>query len=392
MDFIAAKDTAEGQDASNVILEAVTTIVDSLSYHHTRYRYSFLQDLESSIASGNDLMRMVDKIESMKAQLKNSFPFLDWDEDMKNDKETAMPSPRMAQRGLSELVVLYSNDSVNACYRAVNFVMQKVQSSHQMTCGLFSKEWEDVMTHNELAQAIVKTTSEYVSEMETFIDHPFLYYKVIASLVRGTVCFYIRNLVEKAKSLRRAMKKDFGNKRAVHQVVFMSGKRAATRITYDVQVFRNYFQYLARDNETLFRIVMDELSALVILLECIWLAIEGTKSLDEFIIVVHKNITGGDVAVTQSLLSDIWLLWGENDMQHAVEEAVEFMRQDLQLISSRVDETAPRRQEAVGNFGAALQLDQVLKTLYEDRIAEEAMSLCGSFMKRVDLGGKVPKK
>jgi hypothetical protein len=265
--------------------------------------------------------------------------------------------------------------------------MQSVQGS-KIANDLFSREWEDIMVHNEVAVSIVKTISDYLTDIGQYVEHPFLYHKIVASLVRGTVCFYTQCFVKKAHTIRRVMKRDFANKRA-QRLAFVSSKRAIMRITYDVEVFQNFFDQLAKGNTTLSRLITDELFVLVILIECMWLAVSGrNESLDEFILVVHQKISGADSAVTRHLLSDIWLLLGPKNEYHMIEQEVKLMEVDLRLLSARVNEresTNACRTLAVSS-STSMRLDQVLKCLYEDRITEETLSLCGSLVRLAKVG------
>jgi hypothetical protein len=380
-EFLVAKGIVNEASGTSATVDAVHSIVSSLTYHHTRYRFMFLQNLESCIAFANDLMRMLEKKEGMQEQLKVCFPRQKWGDLERGDSQTLM-----VRRELSQLASMYSEDATNACQRAVNFVMQSIQAS-RIPNELFSREWEDVMVHNEVAVSIVKSIADYLADIEEFVEHPFLYHKIVASLVRGIVCFYMQCLVKKAHTIRRVMKRDFSNKRA-KRWAFMSSKRAVTRISYDVQVFQDFFLQVAEGHSLLARLITDELFVLVILIECMWLAV-GRKhdNLEEFILVVHQKISGANSAVTRHLLSDIWLLLGDKDEYRSVEQEVRLMDLDLQRLSAGIRERGESRKASVAlamsSRNTSLRLDEVLKCLYEDRVAEETLSLCGSLGKYV---------
>ena len=388
-DFLVAKGIANKAPATSATVDAVRAIVSSLTYHHTRYRFMFLQNLESSIAFANDLMRMLEKKEGMQQRLNACFPRLEWDDLKRGDSQTLM-----VRRELNQLASMYSDDATNACQRAVTFIMRSLQAS-RIPNELFSRDWEDVMVHNEVAVSIIKSVSDYLADIQGFVEHPFLYHKIIASLVRGIVCFYMQCLVKKAHTIRRVMKRDFSNTRA-KRLAFMSGKRAVTRISYDVKVFHDFFQQVAEGHSVLSRLITDELFVFVILIECMWLAV-GRKhgNLEEFILVVHQKISGANSAVTRHLLSDVWLLLGDKDEYRSVEQEVRLMDLDLQRLSAGLREReSPNAGMAstINSRSTSFKLDEVLKCLYEDRVAEEALSLCGSLGKYAKPSADVSSK
>jgi len=170
----------------------------------------------------------------------------------------------------------------------------------------------------------------------------------------------------------------------------MNAKRALTRMTYDIEVFRDFFEPLADENSVLSRIITEELFVFVILIECMSLAVGRTQeNLDKFILMVHKDISGADSTITRYLLSDIWLLLGDEKECLGIEQEVMRLDVDLQRVSAGVKEQEKTASLSVTRkrmtSNTSLQLNEVLKCLYEDRITEEQPSLCGSMVK----GGKL---
>lgn len=371
-EYLLAKGMINTETGTSVLLEAILSILRNLWYHHTKYRYTFLQDVESSIACANDLLRMLNKVEEMMRQLTKLFPLLDWEEHGQGDSLTSA-----IRHEVTDLTSMFSNDAVNACQRVVSYIMRNIQNS-KIASDLFSREWEDVMVHNEVALSIVKTFEDYLVDLRNYIEHDFLYHKIVSALVRATVCFYTQSFVKKAQQMRRVMKRDFAMKRT-RQVAFLNSARAITRMTYDIQIFRDYFHTLTRGFPTLTRLVSDELSIFVVLIECMWLAAGRTKvdSLDEYVVVVHKKISGANSVITRLFLSDLWLLMGPKDEHRNVEREVRMMDKELQLLSDRVKEEASCSRTTIDQ-SMCLRLDEVLRSLYEDRIIQENSSLCGA--------------
>lgn len=364
-EYVRIKGLVCTETGNSVVVEAVLSIVRSLWYHHQTYRFTFLRDVESSIAAANDLMRMLEKLEEMIEELGRYFPQLNWKDGKRQDSTTAA-----VRREAADLASIYSSDAVNASQRAVNYIMINIQNSH-ISSDLFSRDWEDVMTHNEVAVSIVKTYEDYLSDIRDYLEHDFLYHKVVAALVRATVCFYTQCFVQKAHKMRRVMHFDFSQQRA-RKVAFLNPQRTITRITHDVKVFEEYFQSLVQEIPPLSRLVSDELSIFTVLIECMWLAVGRAEdqSLDEFVVVVHNKISGANPAVTKHFLSDLWLLMGPKNEHHAVEKEIKMMDAELKKMSARVKEGAPTNRTTLYQ-SAGLRLDEVLRTLYEERIIQE---------------------
>jgi len=376
-DYLRAKCIISTETGSNVAVEAVLSIVRNLWYHHTNYRYTFLQDVESSIAAANDLMRKLEKLEEMMRQVGEHFPQVDW-----REREQGGSATFVVRREIADLVSLFSTDAVNACQRAVNHIMRNIHNS-SIASDLFTREWEGDLIQNEVAVAIVRTFEDYLSDLRDYIEHDFLYHKVVAAMVRATVCFYTQCFVKKAHKLRRALKRGFPSKRA-STIAFMNSKRAITRMTYDIQVFQEYFETLARHSPPLMRLVVDELSVFVVFIECMWLAVgrKENDSLDEYVVVVHKKISGADAAVTRHFLSDLWLLLGPKNEHYNIEKVVKRMDTELKLMSAMVKQEATSTRVTLDQ-SSCLRLDEVLHTMYEDRILQENSSLCVSFVKDI---------
>ena len=124
----------------------------------------------------------------------------------------------------------------------------------------------------------------------------------------------------------------FAGRTSTEGVGFISASRAIRRMTYDIEVLRDYFRcVVSKESEALNRIVLDEFSMLAIILECMWLAVDhsggdtGDSSLEEFIVVVHKR-TGADSDVTKQFLSDIWLLIAPSDRRYVIDETINLMK------------------------------------------------------------------
>lgn len=364
-----------GTDAGDAILtDALFSILRNLWYKQSHFRNSFLWDMESCIAAANDLLRMVDKVDALVLVTAERYPHLNWNES--GDVTTSL-----LRKEAASLISLLGNDAVNASQRAVNFVMRDIQRS-DIPQKLFDRDWEDRLVQNEVAMSMVRMLEAYISDIRGFIEQDFLFHKVVAALVRSTVCFYVQRFVNKADQMRRAMKRDFGN-RKTRRIAFMSSSRATCRMNYDIEVLREYFGNIAKDIPSLGRVVDTEFSVFELLLECMWLAVGQTSSeknnLEEFVVVVHKR-TGADSQVTRHFLSDLWLLMGAKNQHQVVEETIRMMDADLQLLSTRLKEVESSKQYD-NNDMTCVRLDEMLKASYQERILQEKSSVCGNILK-----------
>lgn len=249
-----------------------------------------------------------------------------------------------------------------------------------ITSDLFTRDWEDVLVYNEIAVAMVKSFDGYIVKLRSYVEHDFLYHKIVAALLRATIGFYTQRFLQKAEQVRRVMRRDFAQKRS-RLLGFANPKRAITRISYDVQIFEEYFHSLAQDVPALERLVTDELSIFMVLIECMWLAAgrsDGdSDNFDQYAIVVHKKITGTNSTITRHFLSDLWVLMGPKNSHYNIEKKVKAMDMELQRLSSKVKEEASCNRTAIDE-STCLRLDEVLRTHYEARMIQESISLCGT--------------
>ena len=132
----------------------------------------------------------------------------------------------------------------------------------------------------------------------------------------------------------------------------------------------------------------DEFDVFNVLLECMTNA-SGRGAIDnenELILVVHKR-TGADSDITRFFISDIYVLLGKKNEHLLVEKSVRRMRKDLDIISSRMAEKRDAFPATAGSSTTSetshFRLDHMLQTVYEDRLLQERLSLCGNLFDEV---------
>ena len=362
-----------------MVTELTIAILKSLWSNEELYGKTALVDINTCVAVSNDCLRMIERVDAMIESLTLTYTHLPWDDDEIEDTNAYH-----IQQKAADLVNLYGRNAVYASQRIANFILESIQTS-SVPAELFSSKWEDELVQNEIAMSITRTIEDHLSNIRKGIEQDFLYHKVVAALVRSTVCFYIQCFINKAHRMRMAMKLDIGGKRR-ERIAFNTTNKAIWRIYYDVEVFQDYFLGLAKDNVSLRRIIMNELYVLSILVECMWLAAGETSddSFANFVVLVHKR-TGADSIVTKNLLSDLWLLVGPKNDHRVVESAVHTMQEELQLVSTRLQEKdeAKLLSSPEMNEFSCLKLDTVLKDLYHDRVFQEKSSLCANILRDV---------
>lgn len=391
-EFLRLSNLSNTPTGDAVAVDGLRSILRIMNFKQMHYRESFLDDMESCIAASNDFMRMSERAENMMRDARKRYPQLGWDA---SNNETMLSewdvTTGLVEQDASKLLDRFGTDAVLASQRAV---LHLIHSIHQtdIPLQLFSRPWEDELTHNEVARAIIRSYNDSLLNIRQYLATEYMFQKVIASLVRSTICYYVQCLVLKADRLRRGKK--------AGEVAFLYPARAITRMTYDIQVFRDFFRGLAKHNSTLKRIVDDEFDVFNVLLECMISASSrgAIDNMDEFILVIHKR-TGANSDITRFFLSDIYVLIGNKNEHLLVEKSVRRLQKDLDIITSRMAEKRDAFPAAAGSSAGSsttsetshFRLDHMLQTVYEDRLLQERLSLCGNLFDEVrGLGGSKP--
>jgi len=191
-----------------------------------------------------------------------------------------------------------------------------------------------------------------------------LYRKVVDSLIRAVVCFYVTELVHKADEANRRR-----NQMKRNKLTFFNPTRAVDRMTGDLELFRSYFQKLVEDSPSLGPVVEGEMSALVLIHECLGLAVTntgGTTSLKEFVIVVHKKLTR-KTEVTRHFMGDLWLLAAPSSRRNDIYKAINVVQDQLQELSLHMEEEAADASKNDRDPLKGIKLTETLQDLYGKR-------------------------
>ena len=371
-DYLKSNELLMTEVGHSVLIESLLSILRNLGQKQTQFRNSFLYELPSCVAAANDFFRLAERVERLQQSTVEQYSHLEWES---NGDETNLTFA--FQREVSILLDTLEADAVYAANRIASFVIQGLHRSGVST-QLFSHDWEEKFVQNEVATSMTRTFEEYLADIRSCVEQDYLFHKVVAALVRSTVCFYVQCFVKKADNRRQEMKR-LPTIKSIRNHEFLNANRAICRMNYDVITLRDYFiDNTANGDAALGRIIVNEFSVLILLMECMHLAAgkDGSAdSLEEFVVVVHKK-TGANSNVTRQFLSDLFVLCGPKNTHRDVENTVRMMDTELKLVSKQMKE---RRLTAstLTNETACLRLDETLRSLYEDRMLQERSSLCG---------------
>lgn len=311
---------------SDVLMLAVNVIFSYLRMKQLEGRDDFLTDLECCCAAANDFVRMSEQCEDILADLESRASL------SKESLDTLAAQS-------NELLALYSSDAVYAAQRVYIYIFEPIEE--QIGKALFSAEWEESLTHNELALTLVRTLEDYMGDLEIWLED-LMVRKVVDSLVIATINFYAKCLLAKAD-----------NKNA-KESSFKDPQMAITRINGDIGVLRDYFETLVETFPALTRIIDNEFEILDTIVELMMIA-AGTMNSDmaELVFVLQRKIK--DTKVTTYMVGDIWHLVAPKDEKEVYEKLEEH---DLTLKSM-----APTGQDPIDarNTDPGLRFDMVIR-------------------------------
>jgi len=375
-----------------MLLDGLYSILFSFQQTHINGRALFLFELQDSCAAANDWWRLSERLESFLENLSKEYPFLAAiEENVSSSSEKS--SAQMVFRLGSELVSMLSQDSVQAAERVQLFILREVKQS-SIPNDLFSLSWERDWTHNEVVIDLVNTFDRYLKNIQGYLFSDFLYHKVVISTAKALECFYVKSLVEKADSVSRRRRNDgnrFHTRSSECLQPFHNFKRVLIRMFDDIDIIRDFINEKATASTVLQRIVADELHILELIHECLG-ATDDWTSLESFILVIHKR-TGADRMVTRYFVGDLWLVLslGRRHDQKQIKGTLKALDPDLQMISSKLKQqrlAVPQQRQQPLGLGACIRLDEMLKNMYEDRIAQGILPLCWACIPKEQVTGE----
>lgn len=375
-------DTPAGNE---LFREGMHHIARSVRLMHTCKLPLLWTSLSSCCRAANDFSRMADKLEVLWCKMCVQHPFLqaqnssddktDPDDDDDDDDKTTAQQPGVADlaKEWNQLVNQLVCDAVASAERAQVFIMRDINRNTTIGSDFFSTAWERDLTHNEVMLQLIQLTDGYLSDIRSCLVNEHLWCKALLTTCKGIVCFYVRCLVEKADNVSRRRKNRDRLTQKGERKPFLVPNRALRRMWDDVNILRDFFLQKADGNPTLTRMLANEMYILEVIHEC--LDSDDEHSVESFIFVIHKR-TGADALVTRHFLGDLWLLVAHKQGKVQIDKMVSMLQSDLRLVSSRIQEEAILLDKAKRNDMSFVRLDEMLRTMYEDRIAQGMLPAC----------------
>jgi hypothetical protein len=373
--FIKESDLIGTDAGLELFVDGMIFCLTCLKQSQMCHRLVFLTTLEDSMASANDYFRMSERLEKFVREMSRKYVPAAAPKACSFSRNTSgqdySEKPQWQQLGDS-LVSQFSQDAVYAAERAQVFILRFVQKETSIPSELFSNAWEIDWTHNEVTARLLKISDDYLRNVHRYLCNEYLYHKALIISARAIVCFYVRCLVQKAESIGR-MNRQLGDFLGKRGKPFQRPKRAVVRMRDDLAIITEYFEGKAKGNPVLKRMIRKEVGTLEVIQECLG-AGDDLASLESFIVVIHKR-TGADSLVTRYFVGDLYLLvtLRSNEGRCTINHALDQLQPDLQMVTTRMNETRPVKTDSELSF---VRLDEMLRALYEDRIAQGLLPIC----------------
>jgi Exocyst complex component Sec6 len=331
---------------SEALVQAVGVVFKILYDKQSKARDSFCNDFQTCCAAANDFLRMSEKCEEIV-------------DEIKQECNLSSKASEILEEQSAALLGIYSGDAVFAAKKTQTYCLTVIEE--EITEELFSPEWEEDLTENETAHAIVNILDECMSDVETGVDE-LLVSRAAEAQVSLVVNFYISTLLKKGASVK-------GSKHGL----FKDSNEAIERMRDDVEIFRKYFRELGEEHPTLGRLADDEFSLLesvIALLEWggAFKKSEGNDGggdqlkLKECIAPLQKRLK--NVAVVKFFVGELLTMINPSEEKNLYE----ILRSIQEWLTSLISEKA-QTSSTVSDRSAilALRLDQILTSHMENR-------------------------
>ena len=351
----------ESPDVDAVVSNFTRTVLACIGTNQRALRPCFLyQGIDECCAAANDFWYLSDQLDALLSTLVSAHPVL-------FGNPSSLARETLASQGAASVASVLQ-DAVQAAEHVQVILMRKVNRT-SIPSDLFSLSWEDDWTHNEVVLELIQVFDVDLARIQTFMSAEHLYHKTLTACCKAIVCFYIRCLIQKADSvsLRRRNRERLG--RAGERQPFRTPDRALRRMQDDIRLIQDFFREKSVDHTTLSRILGEEMRILELIHEC--LSTDDADSMETFIVVIHKR-TGADTLVTQHFVSDLWLLVQREEYGGQLRETITTLEPDLNMVSAGIQERAANHPLD----HSFVRVDQMLRALYEDRIAQGLLPVC----------------
>lgn len=314
---------------SEALVQAVGVIFKNLYEKQISSREVFCTDLETCCAASNDFLRMSEKCEEIIEEIKDECSL------------SASAEQTLEEQGAA-LLGLYSGDAVYAAQKTHVYCFEPIEDA--ISEDLFGQEWQNHLTHNELALTIVRTLDDFMEDLETFLDEVMLT-KTVEAQVASSVNFYIRMLLQKSTD-HRSSRESF----------FSSNDVAIARMRGDVLVVRDFFEGMAESMPTLSRVIEKEFPFLEAVIEVLAIAAGSSRSdAHDFILVLQKRIR--NIELTKFMVGDLYHLVNPTE-ERTIYELIDSMEEEMQAVAPTDDKAMAAAQDRMTVPG--LRIDQML--------------------------------
>lgn len=266
--------------------------------------------LEICCAAANDYYRMSQRVEDLQ-------------NDVLSTTKLSKALVGVLQEACDELVNTYVTASIYAVSMASRWVMEPIEG--ELSQQLFRREWEQILTHNELALTLTTTLADFLSDMEDFLCDEFLVQKFLVALTKAVPIFYLKCLLQISEEHKTRMTSKHS--------FFHNVPLALKRIKDDIAILKRFFY--ERRVPALRRICDREFEVLVTILELAQSCHAGSESsLRDFTIILYKQLK--DFNLTRFVIGDLWHIIRPTLEKRAM-QIVEGLRPRLKKIEIEVE-------------------------------------------------------
>ena len=364
--YLKSTDSIVSIYRKEVIVKASCFLLESLRFQQIHFRDLLLKDFDYCCAASNDFSAMATACEEFVSMLH------------------AQGEASSATDGhASELILLYFEDAVYSAQYTHIYVFEPIRQT--IMDQLFRSDWEEKLTHNELARSIISTIDDFKNDLEQYIADEYLVVKALHAILEATILFYFESLLLRAKK-RRLYRSGY----------FIFCDRALRRFQDDVEVFKTYFSSLGDKYHGLGRFTELQFSKLQIfydLLSVYRYTTIGAEFSEQEIEAFTSKILDlvGDAYLTKCCMSDLYNLF--DPMQRSyIWKIVSKMEQKLRLCN----EVFENNSLSPCNSGRLaynrrnvprLTFNSILQDVYQKDLTQSAISKYHKYKKRAtDVG------
>ncbi len=204
-EYLVSSDLSMTDTGDAVFADALLSILRIIFCKQMHYGRTslFLRDIETCIARANDYWKMGEKVDAMMQRISEKHYHrltLKHDKSDSTLAEWDFASDLVRQEA-SKLMDKMNSDAVEASNRVAIFIIRAIEQL-DIPRELFSRHWEEDLTSNEVAKYIVRVYTNFLTDIKDVLVSDCLYHKVLITLARCTICFYLKCFIFKASRTR----------------------------------------------------------------------------------------------------------------------------------------------------------------------------------------------